>query len=403
MSSRPGNRTLREEHLALHAGPPVRQAWLPYGHHTIDEEDIAAVVEVLRSEWITQGPKVEEFERAVADYCGARYGVAFSSGTAALHAACAAAGLGPGHEAITTPLTFVATANSVVYCGARPVFADIQDDTLNIDPEEIQKRITARTRGIVPVDFAGLPADLDAIVSLAKKHNLTVIEDASHALGAEYKNGKIGSISHMTVFSFHPVKHVTTGEGGMVLTSDRSLAERLTRLRHHCIHYCDPQKPWQYEISGLGFNYRLSDIHCALGIRQFQKLDAQLTRRHELSQRYRQAFCQLDGISLLPIRPDGRHAWHLFVVLLNPDKLTVNRDVVLEALRAENIGATVHYPPVHLHAFYRKAFGYSEGTCPVAEAIWPRMMTLPLFSGMTDEDANDVIKAVIKVLGSYAA
>lgn len=402
MSNRPADRVLKNEELAIHGGYPVRQTWLPYGHQAIDDEDIAAVVEVLRGDWITQGPKIEEFENAVANYCGAKHGVAFSSGTAALHAACAAAGLGPGNEAITTPLTFVATANAVVYCGAKPVFADIREDTLNVDPEQIRKRFTPRTKAIIPVDFAGHPADLEPILFLAEKHNLTVIEDACHALGAEYRGRRVGSISHMTVFSFHPVKHITTGEGGMVLTNDKMLAEHLKKVRHHGINYRDSKKPWQYEISYLGYNYRLSDIHCALGINQLGRLEGQLKRRARIAERYQEAFSHLKTVSLPMVIPGTKHAWHLFVILLNLQLLTVDRDQVIEALRAEYIGATLHYPLVHLHPFYREWFGYGEGTCPVAEAVAPRMVTLPLFPAMTDRDVDDVIAGVNKVLDSFS-
>jgi len=402
MPSRSTDRTVIREQLALYGGQPVRDTWLPYGHHTIDEEDITAVVDVLRSDWITQGPKIEKFERAVADYCDAKFGVAFSSGTAALHASCRVAGLEPGDEAITTPLTFIATANAVVYCGAKPVFADIDSDTLNIDPAAVERQITPKTKVVIPVDFAGCPADLDPILFLAKKNNLIVVEDACHALGAEFKERKIGSISHITVLSFHPVKHITTGEGGMVLTDDKMFAERLRKLRHHGIIYNDSQKPWQYEISDLGYNYRLSDIHCALGISQLHKLDGQLSRRHEIAEHYRQAFFGLKGISLPPIRADVKHGWHLFIALLNLDKLTVDRDCILEALRAENIGTTLHYSLVHFHLLYKERFGFTEGTCPVAEAKSPRMITLPLFSSMTDKDVRDVIDALVKVLEHYA-
>lgn len=399
MSGRLANRSMVTNRLALYGGKAVRDTWLPYGHQSIDKDDIAAVVEVLRSDWITQGPKVEEFERALATYCGAQYGVAFSSGTAALHAACAAAGLSAEDEAITTPLTFVATANAVVYCGAKPVFADIREDTLNIDPDEVSKRITSRTKAIIPVDFAGLPADLDQILSLAKRHNLMVIEDACHALGAGYKGRKVGCASPMAVFSFHPVKHVTTGEGGMVVTNEADLAKRLRAFRHHGIDYVS-EKPWQYEISELGYNYRLSDIHCALGLSQLQKLNRRIMRRREIVARYRQAFANVKGISLPSTAPHEENAWHLFVILLNLELLSVDRDTILQLLRSENIGATVHYPPVHLHPFYRRRFGYGEGLCPVAEAVSLRMITLPLFPEMSDDDAGDVIEAALKVVGA---
>jgi len=380
----------------------VRDTWLPYGHHWIDEEDIASVAQALRSDWITQGPRVEEFERAIAAYCGARYGIAFSSGTAALHAACTVAGLGPDDEAITTPLTFVATANAVVYCGAKPVFADVQIRTLNIDPEQVERRITAKTKAILPVDFAGQPANLDEILDLARKHHLVVIEDACHALGAEYKGRKIGSASPMTVFSFHPVKHITAGEGGMVLTDDSEVAQRLKSLRHHGISYSDSQRPWAYQIPRLGYNYRLSDIHCALGRSQLRRLASGLSRRREIATAYTRSLSNLEQVSLLEPSLDIRHAWHLFIVLLNLEKLSTDRDTVIEALRAENIGATLHYPLVHLHPFYRKHFGYGEGLCPVAEALAPRMVTLPMFPAMTDSDVDDVVTAVGKVLHHFS-
>lgn len=402
MFSRLKDRAVTTDKLALYGGRPIRDTWLPYGRHTIAEEEIAAVVEVLRSAWITQGSKVEEFEHAVAERWGAKYGVAFSSGTAALHAACVAAGLGPGDEAITTPLTFVATANAIASCGARPVFADIQLDTLNIDPAQIERLITPRTKAILPVDFAGLPADLGAIREIARVRNLLVIEDAAHALGASYRGQKVGTISDMTVFSFHPVKHITTGEGGMVLTGDSSIANRLRKLRHHGIDWADPQRPWLYQISRLGYNYRLSDIHCALGISQLRRFDVGLARRSQIAARYREVFAEMEEITLPAIPSDVSHAWHLFVILLNLNSLSVDRDIIIEALRAENIGATLHYPLIHLQPAYQKKFGYGGGICPVAEAVWTRMITLPLFPSMTEEDVDDVIKAVIKVVRYYA-
>jgi len=272
----------KEATLAIHGGQPVRKTLLPYGHQNIDEDDIRAVVEVLRSDWITTGPKVAEFEEAFAEYVGARYAVSFSSGTAALHGAAFAASLGPGDEAITTPMTFCATANCVLYQGARPVFADVCPDTLNLDPDEVGRRITSHTKAILPVDYAGHPADLDPLLELADRHGLVVIEDACHALGAEYKGRRVGSISHMTMFSFHPVKHITTGEGGMVTTNDVELARRLRMFRNHGIdsdaRQRQAQGQWYYEMVALGYNYRLTDIGCALGLSQLRRLDANLAR-----------------------------------------------------------------------------------------------------------------------------
>jgi UDP-4-amino-4,6-dideoxy-N-acetyl-beta-L-altrosamine transaminase len=386
------------EELAVYGGAQVRETWLPYGHQRIDEEDIAAVVSVLRSDWISQGPKIEEFERAVADYCGVRYAVAFSSGTAALHAACAAAKLGQGDEVVTTPLTFVATANAIVFCGAKPVFADIRLDTLNIDPAQVERRITPQTKAVIAVDFAGQPADLEEILFLAKRRHLTVIEDACHALGAEYRGRKIGSISAMTVLSFHPVKPITSGEGGMVLTHDADIARRMRSFRHHGIVCPDPSRPWRNEMEEIGYNYRITDMQCALGLSQLRRLNDGMARRQEIAARYEQAFSAMDEISLPSTAPDVLHARHIFVLLLNLDRLAADQDEILAALRAENIGATLHYPLVHLRSFYRRQFGYGEGLCPTAEAVARRMVTLPLFSAMTDGDVEDVIRAVEKVI-----
>jgi perosamine synthetase len=286
-----------QEVLAIDGGIPVRKTMLPYGRQSISEDDIQAVVDVLRSDWLTTGPKVLEFEEALAARVGAKYAVSFSSGTAALHGAAFAAGLKPGDEAITSPLTFAATANCVLYQGARPVFADVSPDTLNLDPDRLAERITPNTRAILPVDYAGHPADLDPILALAERHGLTVIDDACHALGAEYKGRRAGSIAHMSVFSFHPVKHVATGEGGMVTTDRADLAENLRRFRNHGISSDARQRhasgQWHYEMVQLGFNYRLTDIACALGISQLKKLEANLARRREIAARYTAAFWNL--------------------------------------------------------------------------------------------------------------
>jgi UDP-4-amino-4,6-dideoxy-N-acetyl-beta-L-altrosamine transaminase len=379
----------------------VRDQWLPYGHHRIEEDDVAAVLEVLHSDWITQGPKVELFERAVADSCDAKYGVAFASGTAALHAACRVAQLGPGDQAITTPLTFVATANAIVYCGAEPRFADIEENSFNIDPAEIQKQITPKTKVLLPVDFAGHPVELERIVEIAHEHGLKVIEDASHALGAKYRGRPIGSIADMTVFSFHPVKQITTGEGGIVLTGDREFSKRLKTFRHHGIECPDPEHPWNYEIRELGHNYRISDLQCALGLSQLRRLNERIVRKREIALRYQDGLASIEEVSLPVTASHVEHAWHIFVVLLNLEKLAADRDTILKALRSENIGATWHYPLVHLLPFYREKFGYGEGLCPVAERHSNRMITLPLFSAMSDDDAEDVIEATLKVLDAY--
>jgi UDP-4-amino-4,6-dideoxy-N-acetyl-beta-L-altrosamine transaminase len=376
---------------------------LPYGHQWIDEEDIAAVVEVLRSDWITQGPKVDEFEREVAAYCNAKYAVAMSSGTAALHAACSVAGIATGDEAITTPITFAATANAVVYCGGRPVFADIREDTLNIDPREIQRRLTPMTKAILPVDFAGHPADLDEIMATARARKLVVIEDACHTLGAEYRGRKIGSLADMTIFSFHPVKHITTGEGGMVTTNSRKLYEQLKIFRQHgIVRATRIAQPWYYEIVHLGYNLRLTDFQCALGISQLKKLDRFIARRREIAAKYNEAFAEMKEIITPTEEEYVKAAYHIYVIQLRTEKLKAGRKEVFEALRAENIGVNVHYLPVHLHPFYQKEFGYKRGDYPRAEAYYERAITLPLFPGMSDEDVEDVAEAVRKVVRAYS-
>ena len=390
------------ERLAIDGGVPVRSKLLPYGHQWIGDDDIASVVEVLKSDWITQGPKVDEFETKVAEYCGAKYAVAVSSGTAALHAACAVAGIATGDEAITTPITFVATANAIIYCGGKPVFADIKADTLNIDAGEVFKKISPKTKAILPVDFAGHPADLDEIMTIAGKKGLLVIEDASHALGAEYKGQKIGSLADMTIFSFHPVKHITTGEGGMILTDNEEFYDKLKIFRHHGIVKDSPGKGyWYYEIYNPGYNFRLTDFQCALGISQLKKLDRFIQRRREIAARYNESFADMEEV-ITPIEDKNVKAvYHIYVIQLLTELLKVGRKEVFDALRAENIGVNVHYMPVYLHPFYQREFGYRIGDYPRAEQYYNRAITLPLFPKMSDEDANDVIMAVRKVIRRY--
>jgi perosamine synthetase len=393
------------EALALHGGTPVRRTLLPYGRQSIGEDDIQAVVDVLRSDWLTTGPKVNEFEEAFADRVGARYAVAFSSGTAALHGAAFSAGITAGDEVITTPLTFAASANCVLYQGGTPIFADVRRDTLNIDPEQIAERITPRTKAILPVDYAGHPADLLALLEIAKRDGLVVIEDACHALGAEYQGRRVGSISHMTVFSFHPVKHLTTGEGGMVTTDNARFADTLRKFRNHGINSEARERQggnqWQYEMVLLGFNYRLTDIACALGLSQLKKFEANLSSRREIAARYNSAFAGMAGISVPYVQQEVTPAWHLYPVRLDLAALSVGRGEIFQALRAENIGVNVHYIPVHLHPYYRERFGYKSGEFPVAEAAYEELISLPMFHGMTDRDVADVMNAVNKMTAHY--
>ena len=394
--------TRRDTPLAIHGGPPVREALLRYGRQTLTETDVAAATEVLRSDWLTTGPKVAAFEEAIADYVDARHAVSFSSGTAALHAAVLAAGLKPGDEAITTPLTFCATANAALYGGGTPVFADVRDETLTIDPKEVERRITPRTKVLLPVDYAGQPADHDALLALADRHELIVIEDAAHALGAKYRSRMVGSISHMSVFSFHAVKHLTTGEGGMVTTNNGEFVQRLREVRNHGIdsdaraRQADGQ--WHYEMTTLGFNYRLTDIACALGLAQLPRLPANLARRRAIAARYEKALATISSLALPIVAADVTSAWHLYPVRVDA---SLDRAEVFDALRAEGLGVNVHYIPVHLHPYYRSRFGYRGGEFPIAETAYGRLISLPMFHGMTDEDVDDVILAVEKVMNYF--
>jgi perosamine synthetase len=394
------------ELLAIDGGTPVRASLLPYGRQSISESDIEAVVEALRSDWLTTGPKVGEFEEAFAAWIGVKHAISFSSGTAALHAAAFAAGLGPGDEAITTPLTFAATANCVLYQGATPVFADVRADTLNLDPAAVAARVNDKTKAILPVAYAGHPAEMSSLLEIAEQRGLIVIEDGCHALGAEYHGRRTGSIAHMTAFSFHPVKHLATGEGGMVTTDNAVFAESLRRFRNHGITTDARQRQaegqWHYEMVLLGFNYRLTDIACTLGLSQLRRLDENLSRRRQIARRYAEAFKNLSGI-IPPTARDGVNpAWHLYPIRLRLEKLGVSRAEIFRALRAENMGVNVHYVPVHLHPYYRDRFGYSRGDFPVAEDAYERLVSLPMFHGMSDGDVEDVIRAVGKVLAAYA-
>ncbi len=396
------------EKLAIHGGTPVRERLLPYGRQSVDDADVQAVVKVLKSDWLTTGPKIGEFEERFASWIGGRHAVSFSSGTAALHGAAFAAGLGPGDEAITTPMTFCATTNCILYQGATPVFADVSADTLNLDPREVFKKLSARTssrtKAIIAVDYAGHPAALDELGQLAKTQGAILIEDACHALGAEFQGKRVGSIADMTVFSFHPVKHVTTGEGGMVATNDGRLAETLRCFRNHGISSEARQRhesgQWFYEMVLLGFNYRLTDIACALGLSQLEKLAANLARRQEIAASYAEAFRDLPAIVIPTVHDGVVPAWHLYPVRLKLELLAAGRGEIFQALRAENIGVNVHYIPVHQHPYYRERFN-TEAGYPVAEDAYERLISLPMFHSMTAQDVEDVIHALRKVVTHY--
>jgi len=392
--------------LAINGGVPVRKEYLSYGHQWINNDDIKAVAEVLKTDWVTQGPKVDEFEKIVSDYCHAKYAVAFSSGTAALHAAAFATGITEGHEIITTPITFVADGNCALYQGGTVKLADIQSNTYNIDPQCIKKTITSKTKAILPVDFAGQPCDIDEINEIAHEHGIPIIEDAAHALGAEYKGKKVGGLADMTILSFHPVKAITTGEGGMVLTNNVEYYEKLQTFRTHGITK-DPKKikknegAWYYEMQDLGYNYRLTDFQCALGISQCKKLDQFIKRRREIVQQYNTAFKDLSEIVAPYEKKDVRSAYHIYVIQLQLEKLRADRKTIFDAFRAENIGVQVHYIPVHYHPYYQQHVGYKQGDFPNAERYYERALTLPLFPRMTTQDIEDVIQAVYKIITFY--
>jgi perosamine synthetase len=381
--------------------------YLHYSHQSINREDIASVIEILKSDWITQGPKIKEFEDALCHFTGAKYGVAVSNGTAALHISCLAAGIKAGDEVITSPITFAASANSVLYCGGRPIFADVEQDTTNIDPREIEKRITRRTRAIIPVHFAGHPCDLKEISRIAGRHGLMVIEDAAHALGAEYRLSRRGRrgewirvgdgrFSDMTILSFHPVKSITTGEGGAVLTNDQRFYQKLLMLRNHGItrekrtFLAKEEGPWYSEMQALGFNYRITDFQCALGTSQLKRIGPFLKRRQEIAALYNEKLSQLDEIVLPVTRPSVKSAWHIYCIRLKePSK----RKRVFERLRDLNIGVQVHYIPVYFHPYYRR-LGYEKGICKKAEDYYRRTITLPIHPGMTDRDVHYVVKTL---------
>lgn len=370
--------------------------FIPYGRQSINEQDIEAVVNVLKSDYLTTGPKIAEFERKVADYTGAKYAVAIANGTAALHAACYAAGIGEGDEVITTPITFAASSNCVLYCGGTPVFADINPETYNISPEDIERKITPKTKAIIAVHFTGQPCEMEQIHAIAHKYNLIVIEDGAHALGAEYQEKRVGTLSDMTTFSFHPVKHITTGEGGMILTDNPELYQRLKLFRTHGITREEElltknDGPWYYEQLDLGYNYRITDIQCALGVSQMDGLPEFLEKRKQIAKRYNEAFAANEQIQL-PYQKEGcDNVWHLYVIRIKNGK----RKEVFEKLRAAGIGVNVHYIPVYQHPYYR-THGYAEVTCPNAEEYYKECISLPMYPDLKEEEQEYVIKKVLE-------
>ena len=394
------------EKPAICGGTPVRDTKIFYGHQYLDQADYDAVLDVLKSDYLTCGPKIGELEAKLCEVTGAKYAVVCSNGTAALHMAAMVAGIGAGDELITTPITFAASANCALYCGAKPVFADINEKTYNIDPASVKEHITPATKAVVAVDYTGQAVELDELQAICKEHNLVLIEDAAHSIGTKYNGKGVGSIADMTTFSFHPVKTITGGEGGAVLTNSEEYYQKLLLARAHGItrdaslmeHEIDG--PWYYEQVDLGYNYRMTDIQAGLIISQLDKLPMFSARRKEIVARYNEAFEKNDAIIVQQEIPQSDTTRHLYILRLNPEKLTIKRRQFFDALAAENVVCNVHYIPVYYFPHYQK-LGYKKGLCPKAEKLYDEMITLPLYYGMSDKDCDDVIKAVEKIAAYY--
>ncbi|MBQ9234164.1 MAG: UDP-4-amino-4,6-dideoxy-N-acetyl-beta-L-altrosamine transaminase [Lachnospiraceae bacterium] len=397
------------EQLALYGGSPVRKNKIGYGKQWIDDKDIEAVAEVLKSDYLTCGPKIKELEDKLCAYTGADYAVAVSNGTAALHCACIAAGIGEGDEVITTPITFAASANCVLYCGGTPVFADIDPETYNISPQSIRDRITDKTKAIIAVDFTGQAVCHREIREICDEYNLIFIEDAAHAIGTKYNDKYVGNLADMTCFSFHPVKTITSGEGGAILTNNKEYYDRLVLAHAHGItresammEYNNPEEPWYYEEVSLGYNYRMTDFQSALLISQLDKLDTFKRRRKEIVKKYNAAFADTAEIIVQKEISESDTCRHLYIVRLCLDKLKCSRAEFFNALQAENIGCQVHYIPVYYFPYYQR-LGYKKGICPNAESLYEEIVSIPLYPKMSDSDVDDVIKAVKKIIDFYKA
>ncbi|KAB0671810.1 DegT/DnrJ/EryC1/StrS family aminotransferase [Oryzomonas sagensis] len=385
----------------------MRETFLPFSTPTIEDAEINEVVDSLKSGWITTGPKVKRFEDAFKAYVGAPYAIPLSSATAGLHVTLLALGIKEGDEIITTPMTFASTVSMIILCGATPVLADIEPGTLNIDPARIREKITPRTRAVIPVHFAGQSCDMDPIFALAREHNLTVIEDAAHAAGTEYKGRRIGSLDSISIFSFHPNKNITTGEGGMVCTADEALAEEISLLKFHGMS----REAWKrfaasgtpnYDILLPGFKYNMMDIQAAIGIHQLPKLDSFIQKRTEIATYYNREFADVAELALPAYAPyDQRHAWHLYTPLVRIEKLDIDRDQFMAELKKHNIGSGLHYKAIHHHPYYRDHLGIADSDLPVATYASERILSLPLFPKMTKEDAADVVTAVKAVIAAH--
>lgn len=394
------------EKLALFGGKPALKQKIGYGHQYIDDADIQAVVDVLKSDYLTSGPKIVETEKKICEITGAKHAVLIANGTAALHAACFAAGINHGDEVITTPLTFAASANCILYCGGKPVFADVNPETYNIDPSNIEKCITDRTKAVIAVDFTGQAVEIERIRDICDRHGLILIEDAAHSLGTKYNSKPVGSLADMTEFSFHPVKTCTAGEGGAITTNDEELYKRLILFRTHGItrvkDWMDKETEggWYYQQVALGYNYRMTDMQAALLSSQLDKLDMFATKRKELVKQYDEAFNSIPEITIQKEIPESDTVRHLYILQFNLEMLKCGRKEIYEALQAEGVGVNVHYIPTYSFPYYQK-LGYKMGTCPNAEKIYERIITIPLYYSLTDRQQNQVIEAVKKVLDYY--
>lgn len=391
--------------LAINGGKPTRNEFIPYGKQYIDIDDINSVNEALRSPYLTTGPEVVEFQNELCELTGAKYAVAISNGTAALHAACYAAGISEGDEVITTPITFAASANCILYCGGTPVFADIDQETWNIDPNKIEEKITSKTKAVIAVDFTGQAVQINEIKAICERHKLVFIEDAAHSIGTKYNGIPVGSHADMTTFSFHPVKTITCGEGGAILTDDDVLYNKLMLFRSHGITRDEkllthmPFNGYNEQID-LGYNYRMTDFQAALGISQLKKIDMFSKRRKEIVNRYNEAFSEMPELIIQKEIKESDTTRHLYIIRINSEKLTAGRNEIYKSLNAENIGLQVHYIPVYFHPYYQK-LGYQHGLCPNAEELYEEIITIPLYYSLLDEDVESVIEAVKKVINYY--
>jgi len=391
--------------LAIHGGKPSLEKFIPYGRQSIDEDDIQAVVDVLKGDYLTTGPKVSELEKKLCDLTGAKYAVVLSNGTSALHTACHAVGITTGDEVITTPMTFAASANSVLYCGGKPVFADIDQETWNIDPIEIEKKITDKTKAVIAVDFTGQAVQLDEIKEICKKHKLILIEDAAHSIGTKYKGVHVGNIADLTTFSFHPVKTITCGEGGAILTNNEEFYKKMQLFRSHSITRDidllsqNPFNGYNEQID-IGYNYRMTDFQAALGLSQLKKLELFSKRRCEIVKQYDDSFSKLPQLIIQKNISESETTRHLYIIRIKPELLKVDRNELYKAINAEKVGLQVHYLPVYYHPYYR-SLGYNKGLCPVAEKLYEEIITIPLFPAMTNYEVDGVIDAVTRVISYY--